>query len=194
MKTLRRSDKKGFTIIELMIAATVFSTVLLILTYGILSIGRMYYKNITSSRTQEAARAVMDDFSNSIQFSGSDILIIPGSPMVVCSGTDKYVISLNTPVVGSGHAIWRDKTQEGVCAPSGFDPNTSKEMLSENMQLVDFNIEEQTGGLVDLRLSVAYGDEELLNRATSPVSCLPGRGSTFCAVATLDTTAKRRIN
>jgi prepilin-type N-terminal cleavage/methylation domain-containing protein len=192
---VRTKDKnKGFTIIELMIAATVFSVVLLILTYGILSIGRMYYKNITSSRTQETARAVMDDLSNSIQFSGSDILIVPGNPMTVCSGTDKYVILLNTQVRGSDHALWRDKTQEGVCGASGFDSNTSKELLSENMQLVDFNIDEQAGGLVDIRLSVAYGDEELLNRGTSPVSCLPGQGSTFCAVATLDTTAKRRIN
>lgn len=192
---VRTKDKnKGFTIIELMIAATVFSTVLLILTYGILGIGRMYYKNITSSRTQEAARAVMDDLSNSIQFSGSDILIVPGNPMTVCSGTDKYVILLNKPVVGSDHALWRDKTQEGVCAPSGFDNNTSRELLGENMQLVDFDIDEQAGGLVNIRLSVAYGDEELLNRSTSPVSCQPGRGSTFCAVATLDTTAKRRIN
>lgn len=194
MKTLKKADKKGFTIIELLIAATVFSTVLLVLSYGIIHIGRMYYKNITSSRTQETARALMDDISSSIQFSGSDIIYIPGTPALLCAGTDKYVINLNTLVTAGDHAIWRDKTVEGVCAPSGFNNGTSQELLGENMQLLDFGYTERAGGLVDLRFSVGFGDEELLDRSTSPPTCLPGRGSTFCAVSTLDTTAKRRIN
>jgi prepilin-type N-terminal cleavage/methylation domain-containing protein len=194
------SNKKGFTIIELMIAVTVFSMVLLILSYGIINIGRMYYKNITSARTQEASRSVMDEISGSVQFSSHDVIFHDGNPAVFCSGTDKYVVFPNSQVGGEGnHAIWREKTPEGVCSAI-HNFTDGQELLSENMEVLGFSVTEHPGDLIGISLSLAHippDGEDLLEDSNGDGrldSCLPRSGSHFCAVSTLDTTVKRRIN
>lgn len=66
-------QKNGFTLVELLIATTVFAVILLVCTTGLVQIGRMYYKGVTQARTQETARTVMDDISRTIQFSNSEV-------------------------------------------------------------------------------------------------------------------------
>lgn len=67
-KTVVRSNEKGFTLLELMIATTIFSVILLLLTFGLLNIGKNYFKGKNSARTQEVARRVMDDISQAIRY------------------------------------------------------------------------------------------------------------------------------
>src|SRR3990172_9120101 len=68
-----RKGVGGFTIVELMIATTIFSVILLIVTFGMLQIGRTYYKGITLTKTQNAARSIIDTISQDIQFSGEGV-------------------------------------------------------------------------------------------------------------------------
>ena len=63
-----KTKNSGFTIIELMIATSVFAVVLVVAASGILAIGMLYYKGVTSSRTQEAARSISNTIANTIQF------------------------------------------------------------------------------------------------------------------------------
>ena len=64
----KRAEQNGFTIIELLIATTVFSLILLISVAGILQISRMYYRGVTQSRTQETARSIIDEVGEAIRF------------------------------------------------------------------------------------------------------------------------------
>lgn len=68
LSTRSKLGSKGFTLTELMIATTIFSTILLLLTLGLLNIGKNYYKSRNTVRTQEVARRVLDEISSSIQF------------------------------------------------------------------------------------------------------------------------------
>ncbi len=70
----KRRTQSGFTIIEMLIATVVFSLVLLILSFGIIQIGRAYYKGTIQSRTQETARNIIDEISRGIQYSGETIM------------------------------------------------------------------------------------------------------------------------
>ncbi len=60
---MKQLKPHGFTIIELLIATTIFSVVLLLAASGLLYIGRLYYKGLTSSATQEAARNIMQELT-----------------------------------------------------------------------------------------------------------------------------------
>lgn len=82
----------GFTIIELMVATTVFSFVLLICTYGIIKVGNDYYKGITEARTQENARDIMDRITQDIQFSGGKVISLTTVGVVrgFCIGSHRY--------------------------------------------------------------------------------------------------------
>src|SRR5690606_22524615 len=88
------SGQKGFTIVELMIATSVFSVVLLLCTYGLLAIGRSYYKGVTISRTQETARLIVDDVAEAIQFNGGAVVLNPAGRMY-CIGSRRYSYALN---------------------------------------------------------------------------------------------------
>jgi prepilin-type N-terminal cleavage/methylation domain-containing protein len=135
MSKLQRQD--GFTILELMIATMVFSTVLLGATTALIQIGKLYYKGVVSNRTQEVTRGLVDQIGQQLQFSGgkvtpavvADYSGIAGAPNntlkfgVVCIGTTRYTYSLNVSVYSSTsladntylaesnqlhHALWRD--------------------------------------------------------------------------------------
>jgi prepilin-type N-terminal cleavage/methylation domain-containing protein len=125
--------QKGYTIIELMIAATVFSIVLLGASSALIQIGRMYYKGVISSRTQNATRTVIDEISRGIQFEGNQVLKgdsdfrLPAGPDsipkgVFCIGDKRYTFLLNSQIEPdasqrtgystdhrTAHALWREE-------------------------------------------------------------------------------------
>jgi prepilin-type N-terminal cleavage/methylation domain-containing protein len=78
---MKLNNKNGFTIIELLFSTTIFSLVLLLCLSGLIQIGRMYYKGVTTSQTQQAARTLLDEISQSIQFSAADVteIRLPGT-------------------------------------------------------------------------------------------------------------------
>ena len=135
MRRINKKDK-GFTIIELVFATAVFSTILLVCLAALIQIGKMYYKGVTTTQTQEAARAIMDDISQSIQFSGSGMKIptyvaassdVPASESSLgffCVGNTRYTYAIdrmvestnNQPQKQQLHGLWAD--EPGVCAAS----------------------------------------------------------------------------
>lgn len=216
MKPVKRKNINGFTIIELMIATAVFSVILLVTSAGVIAIGRSYYKSLTSTRVQEAARAVMDDVSRSMQFTNTNAVLKspdedpPNPKKAKCFGPDRYTYVINQKVEGGQHALYRDKTPSTGCVPSDY--NTSgKEMLGTNMRLLQFDISPDNPFRIILK--VAYGDDDLLTHYDNSGNkidlngdtkkdevdaqlalCKTGiAGSNFCAVSQLETTATSRV-
>jgi prepilin-type N-terminal cleavage/methylation domain-containing protein len=66
------SRTAGFTIIELLFAMAVFSALMLAAASSLIQVGRMYYKGVTISRTQNLTRQIIDELSRPIQFSGDE--------------------------------------------------------------------------------------------------------------------------
>lgn len=212
-----RKDSSGFTILELMIATTVFSVVLLIASAGIIAIGRDYYKSLTSTRLQETTRSVMDDVSSSLQFSQTDTVSsdLSATVKVRCFGTDRYRYIINQKVQKvtdpthpeNFHGLYRDKRpSESICDTSGgWDDGT--ELLGDNMRLLQFDVNGSNPFQINMR--VAYGDNDLLTNypdnagPTTPPNPSPSfdqvgckyayAGNQFCAAAGLETTVTSRV-
>lgn len=131
-------NNAGFTILELLIATTVFGVMMLFATTGMIEIGRAYYKGITSSKTQEIARTVERDIANTVQ-GGADNTVTPGNlptglpadtynygVVSLCIGKSRYTYA---PGVKSAnvndfsepktikHALWYDvrNSSSGTC-------------------------------------------------------------------------------
>ena len=128
-------NQRGFTILELMIATVVFSVLLMGAATLLVQIGRLYYKGIVNSRTQETVRNITDDIGRTLQFSGEaitrsnqpyrDFPTANGAVRVYsfCIGSTRYSYILdgqvsstvNTYVPGENrqnfvpHAMWRDQ-------------------------------------------------------------------------------------
>lgn len=200
-----QTSQKGFTIIELLIATTVFSVILLIASAAIIQIGRVYYKGLISTKTQETARSVMENVSRDLQFSNSKALRVNEADgrKVYCIGDNRYTYVLGTQVTNGAHGLVQDEAGNG-CDPGDF--STGKELLGENMRLTRFDISSNDGNRTyQIGLGVAYGDSDLLTTYSADGLTLEGNlsdtlcrsgvvGSNFCATSILDTTVKRRLN
>jgi prepilin-type N-terminal cleavage/methylation domain-containing protein len=198
-KILQRSEirgkSNGFTVVELLIATAVFSTILLLSTFGIMQVGRTYYKGVTIIRTQNVARNVMDTISQDIQFSGSKP--VGTLPAGIGSGSGRFCIG-NTRYqyrigqnVGAGGALRVTENIASGC-PNDAAFIQGRELLSQNMRLSRLVIVGNVSEDYSIQLSVAYGDNSLTDPTTG--LCFGGSGSQFCATSELNTTITRRIN
>lgn len=213
---------RGFTIIELMIATTIFSFILLIATTGIVRIGQMYYKGVTESRTQEVTRQISDELARAVQFSDNEKTVVFTNDRFIkrfCFGDTRYTANLDKKVtdvgVTDGEGLIAERLSLGAdCACSGACVQETKQLLGQNMRLLKFRVGLVGSGVsawyVDLK--VAYGDNDLLNhyndqgvliggtletqeQRMNDAMCKSGiSASSFCAVAQLDTVVKKRLN
>lgn len=207
--------QRGFTIIELLIATTIFSVILLMVSSGIVHIGRLYYKGLTQNRTQETLRGVVEDITRSVQFAKDEKIVVTEAADktsgTFCIGDTRYVYVINQKVDSSGgvNALTAQRLNGAACtSPPASQP--VKELLSNNMRLLSFTVGPE---LYDSRtfradIKIAYGDNDLLSHyadnateADAPIApakdafCKSGvAGNNFCATAQLDTIVKKRLN
>lgn len=177
----KSTNQKGFTLIELMIASSLFAVILLVVSIGLLQIGRVYFKGITSAYTNEVTRNVIEDISEAIQLSGEDVTnpIAPsGAIRGFCVGPRRYSYQRgqlkDTGPIGVRHALVVDVLDEcngtgpGVTSPTtvqningALTPN-SRELLGEHMRIVNLAVTNLGGGFYQVTVRVIYGDDDLL--------------------------------
>lgn len=221
MKSVDNSKNAGFTVVELMVATVVFSSMLLLVTFGLIQITRIYYKGITTSRTQQTARSIMDEISQAIQFSGEEVALPasshPESTDVThyhfCTGSNRYTFVQGRQLIDNdipndathetNHVIVRDARTPGSCStPTNalkINPNLTgytnpTELLGPGMRLAKLEITEPSPDLYHIDLRVIHGDSDLLLDPTGEdARCKSAAGSQFCAVSNLETTVQRRV-
>ncbi len=207
--------QKGFTIIELMIATSVFAIVLVVAASGILTIGRMYYKSITSSRTQETTRSVVETISSTLRLTTASSISTGGSfpgAQSICFGQDRYTYIINSQVTGPGVIGLRHDPRPTLndCSPiNASDPST--ELLPENMRLLDFRVASAASDTYRVNVKVAHADDDLISTydgngnpiggpghpseaESRAAQCKPGiAASSFCAISELETVINNRV-
>jgi prepilin-type N-terminal cleavage/methylation domain-containing protein len=65
-----KKDQHGFTIIELMVALTVLSTLLLLSTFILIQLGNIFSKGVNTAAVENATRTVAGELTSTLQFSG----------------------------------------------------------------------------------------------------------------------------
>lgn len=191
-KARLRGKKHGFTVVELLIATSIFAVVLLVAAFAFLQIGRSYSKGTTEVQTQSAARAVLDDVSQAIQFSGGTY-VSPASGVIAgrnaqhfCIGENRYIYTFNEQLIdNTDHAFVKDKKGSGCPSPYGAawpvdinDPII--ELLGPRMRLANFEIDDVGGGtrMYEVTVRIVYGDDELLC-STAQGNCNNNNATTF---------------
>lgn len=193
---MKRQEQKGFTIIELMISTVVFSLVMLIVMGAIIQFGRIYYKGVIQSRTQERSRAISEDIAKHIQF-GKSVTPpqnVSGNVWYLCAGGRSYTYNLGEQRVGSQHGLVTTDT----CSPYGGMSTLAlvagtTEMLGERMQLVRLTVV-PTGDRYTVSVRVVYGEDRDFEGDNPLNPCRPiVFGGQFCAVSELTTTVTTRL-
>jgi len=197
-------DNRGFTIVELMIATAVFSVVLVIMSVGLITIGRQYVKSDINITTQNASRTIMDEVALQVQLGAK----APNTSTsgVYCIGSVRYSYSIgfqvedvnNAPKNQQLHALWRDIIpNENVCQPATLtapDPSSSgvnngvpgsgRELIPNHTRLVAFDINNNNGSVLspypdprlwNINVSIIYGDDEIIFDTSDTLLSVSGR-------------------
>lgn len=189
MKKLTAIQKSsGFTIVELMIALSVLSVLLIISTLTLMNLGRMYVKGSNQANAQDTARNVINDLAAQLQLGGAQPNIDNTTTFggYFCIGTTRYSYAVGRQVSDSPdadqtrHALWRDTMDSSTCpisAPlnlnSSLPSPNGRELIPEHMRLTQFNIQPISDkmGLYKLEVGVAYGDDDLLCNRNAVHDC-----------------------
>lgn len=211
---IKRTRQAGFTILELMIAAGVFAVIMLIVATGVISFTNRYYKGITTAKTQDTARSVLNTISQSIQFGQNVVLPTYNAPSTtygMCIDDTLYAFRpgqevTDTPPFGANQGYHGLVAMRGCSLPATL-PNTAalangRELLGEHMRLNYLKVT-QNGNLYTINLRIVYGDNVLLSQplpgnvpawlATKEACSGSQAGTQFCAVADLTTTVEKRL-
>lgn len=210
------NNQQGFTVIELLVATAVFSTVLLVAASGVVYVGRLYNKGITSGLTQEVARTTIDEIAEDFELSGGYFRRLPDSlagDKGFCIGGNLYSYRLSPHKIaldGSGNAfvvrkldncdilplaiVGPDNLATGMNATGAANVrNEWREFLGANMRLNTLTLTESPGPVrptsLAIQIDVITGEDDLISSGL----CKTGAGSQFCANSPLFTYAVRRI-
>jgi competence protein ComGC len=219
VKNRMEPKEGGFTIVEFMIATMVFSMVLLVCSYAIVHVGRMYYKGVITNRTQDAARRAVEDITSAIQFGARstdpNLFVRSGTPVtsggitwqVICVGNNSYTYTTDTAQgTGAGmspYVLWKERISGTNCPISDFNPNNGQQLLGNNMRLPLLSITTPTSGqLWQVQLRVAYGDNAELFEGNGAETNPDDRyrfcrgvtaGGQFCAISSFETKVVKRL-
>lgn len=196
-----RKDQSGFTILELLIALTVFSIMLLLTSGVIVELSRQFYKGVVRSRTQETARNIVEEISTNIQYSASSPVRLPDSGDVVnwCIANRRYsaLLGRNTPEQSPNGFVRGESCDDLPPTDSQLQQVAGDvELLGDNMRISDLSLSSNVAGNVwRIDITVAHGDNDSLeNPESTQPSCRASiEDSTYCSVSTLSTIVVRKL-
>ena len=207
----QKSGGFGFTIIELMIATVVFSVVLLVCLAAFLQVGRLFYKGVNLSLTQDDTRDMVSSISNDIRFSKNapitNNMATPNGYFCIGLHRYKYMLGnhlyLGSENFSSNYGLVKEEISAGCPSPSvpGSGSNPT-ELLGNSMQLNDLAV-----GCINTQCNVHvhvvfYGDDNTVFESPSHLGYTPSQaltapdanctgalsGSQYCATADFATT------
>ncbi len=217
-KKLFKSNSLGFTIVELLIATSVFSIVLLITTYGIVQITRSYIRGSVTAEVDNTNRTIISQISQELQLGNNNNNAVTPSTgpyswngyptYVFCANGYRYLYQYEVPLPS---ALTQDNAGGGSCPPpSGLGavvpgPSTNAQsLLSANMQIL-IPVNEPGGGtnmvyqlnhsttqnLYGISLDILYGNKGSYNPTTFVCNNL-NKGGAFCDNSTITTAVDER--
>jgi prepilin-type N-terminal cleavage/methylation domain-containing protein len=191
------TSQKGFTIIELLIASTILTTILVAASFILVQIGRLYYKGVITARTQDSARNIMEAISRPTQLEGANITdVTVGDWRVVCVGSQRFSFREGVKATDTQQVALKDTINVSSDCDTAAIPgaNGVESLLANNMRISSLEIDEDVvDGTTDIAVTVAYGEDTELE-AGPPLRCRQQTSSAqWCAVAAYSTRIFPRV-
>ena len=198
-----RTSNKGFTIVELLIATTILTTVLVSASFVLVQVGRLYYKGNITAKTQQATRNIVDSISRPIQLQGGNLIgpSGPASQSYICIGLQRFTYQTvqQVGVACYNHALIRDTLSDPAACGTNVPPLTGsvppggESMLSDGMRLFELNVGPGASpGVYEVTVRAGYGEITSFNGTQD--GCLSQlAGGQFCAYTSYKTSVSARI-
>lgn len=138
---IKKLNTQGFTLIELMLAMTIFSAVMVIATVGFIGMNRTFNRGLIRKELSESSQGVAEDVTRVIRNLGVNV-----SAQNCSSGDADCVPDWSSVCIGSTRYSWRAVSDEGGLfkdqITSCDGPITDKKnIMSDRYVVRDFKIE-----------------------------------------------------
>lgn len=117
----RKTNQSGFTLVELMLAMVLFSTILVISTVGFIGMNRTFNRGTIKKQLSQSTQTITEDMARALRSRPNDN---PG-PISTCGKADiacvSYLEDWNTLMIGSTCYLWQGSglyKSTGTCNPS----------------------------------------------------------------------------
>lgn len=180
----------GFTIVELMIATMVFSTILLVITIGVMSFTHSYYKGVNSSTTQGVARNAIDTIANAIQLSGTSVVGTDGHPSdphsYFCAGGNVYIFIpgvqyLGDPASSTNPGLYSVPESNGCSVPASSPFTGGSQLLAKHMRIASLTVTPATDATqaytYTIAIRLAYSSGGVVGHDGEDLLCSPSLGT-----------------
>lgn len=115
-------NQQGFTLIELMLAMTLFISVMMVATVGFIGINRTFSKGMVRKQLSESVQRITEDMTRSIRSNGSSSLTKAQVPETdsQCTGSVCYIWPLGDDGPGGLYRVPADSVSVNEYATSGI--------------------------------------------------------------------------
>lgn len=200
-------NRRGFTLVELLLSSVFFSFVLLLIIVGFLQITRTYTKGSTIKEIQSTTRSVLQDISRQVRVSdqGSIGTLAPSgsSPGALCAGNILYLWnhyeggSLTTAQI-NGESFKLARVENAGLDCESFTEaellaiTDYEELLPENAQLQFLSANQILGTTTSITLVLSSLEVTDLESTGSTAVCKASVRDQYCSVSRLTTAVTAR--
>lgn len=196
---LRR--RQGFTIVELMIAISVFSVATTLVVMGVLFVSRQYQQANNRTAIEEASRAFHQQVLQAIRYTGNEISApvtsTSGNHKAICVGNQMFiygakVVSAEADYNQLAEGLYVINNDASGCNIDSYTLSQQQNILPDGAKVFSLSINPSTG---TVQTTFVKSAADLLDYSTSSkVSCkIAVSGREWCAVVSFESTGKRRI-
>jgi prepilin-type N-terminal cleavage/methylation domain-containing protein len=203
--------QSGFTILELMIAISVFTVAILLVTTGVIQIGREYRLGATRAKLNTFTRELHGQFTQEIQYSGLSPVIVDAIPPAtlpggynhaICMGNTRYLIKDIDYADPSSPTLGVDTISDISLCGTQAAVNV-KNPLPKDARLTDFIITPPVDAFhgYELFTRIVIGEKDLFQGTANgtdgdfskPCVLSTGFGSAFCSTIILSSNIARKV-
>jgi type II secretory pathway pseudopilin PulG len=186
-------NKRGFTIIELLIAMSSFAFILLLVTVIVINIGNLSSKSINQTKIDDAVRLISDDIATKLK------LISSGSYQESTTGDKGYFCINNTMYIydftnnDTNKFLRQPKNDTDSC--DGAVKPTATNLLPSNSHLLYLNVT-QNSNQYTIQIAILYGNLSNVSgpHLTYDTKCNASSDYRYCNISRLETIVSSRIN
>lgn len=183
--------KKGFTIVEVMIAVMVFSSVSLLTVMVVMGMARQYQKGAYSVQLNDASRTIHQDIHDSTAYGGALTIGVDNNGKdFICAGRTMYYwqLSANNSIT---YGLYKKDLGTDSCiaasATGGLNILPKNGFVSE-FAVTTFN------DIQEIKTRFNVGEADMYQNTVNFSECLPTlRGGDFCSVVNYNSSVMPRI-
>jgi prepilin-type N-terminal cleavage/methylation domain-containing protein len=194
------SKQKGFTTVELMIAISVFSVIILMTTVVITGIGNTFNRGINQARTQNSVRMIADSVAQQLKNNSQFFTGSTDSVKAYCIGNVKYSY-ITDHLIGDTvdrstvkNILWRTNNASADCTPEGIlasdGASTGEELVPRNTRLNEFSVTTPCDSGCIIKVNETFGTDDYVD--TENGNCLQDAGP-YCTKASIETFVTKRL-